>query len=226
MLSDKQGKNISKYVPDYVVFDLETTGTSCIKDRVVEISAVKVVGGVVTDEFSTLVNPEMHISFWATEVNGITDEMVADAPTFDVALKDFLDFVGDMILVGHNIKYFDMKFICRDALEYFGKTIGNDYIDTLPIAKMYLPEMEHHKLSDLAEHYGISSDGAHRALFDCHMNQQVFEMLAKEMETPSEAAKQIKKCPKCGGMMKLRNGKFGEFYGCSGYPDCRYTENT
>ena len=109
---------------------------------------------------------------------------------------------------------------------YFGKTIGNDYIDTLPIAKMYLPEMEHHKLSDLAEHYGISSDGAHRALFDCHMNQQVFEKLAKEMENPSEAAKQIKKCPKCGGMMKLRNGKFGEFYGCSGYPDCRYTENT
>lgn len=226
MLSDKQGKNISKYVPDYVVFDLETTGTSCIKDRVVEISAVKVVGGVVTDEFSTLVNPEMHISPWATEVNGITDDMVAEAPTFDVALKNFLDFAGDMILVGHNIKYFDMKFICRDALEYFGKTIGNDYIDTLPIAKMYLPEMEHHKLSDLAEHYGISSDGAHRALFDCHMNQKVFEMLAKEMENPSEAAKQIKKCPKCGGMMKLRNGKFGEFYGCSGYPDCRYTENT
>ena len=94
MLSDKQGKNISKYVPDYVVFDLETTGTSCVKDRVVEISAVKVINGVVTDEFSTLVNPEMHISPWATEVNGITDDMVADAPTFDVALKDFLEFVG------------------------------------------------------------------------------------------------------------------------------------
>ncbi len=123
MLSSKPGKKINDYVKEYVVFDLETTGSSCTSDEVVEISAVKVSGGNVVNEFTTLVNPQMPIPFWATDVNGITDDMVLGAPTFDVALKDFLEFVGDMILVGHNIHTFDMKFVCRDAQKYFGKTM-------------------------------------------------------------------------------------------------------
>ena len=170
-------------------------------------------------------NPQMPIPYWATEVNGITDAMVADSPTFDVALRDFLEFVGDMILVGHNIHTFDMKLICRDAQKYFGKTIGNDYVDTLPIARLYLPQLGHHTLSDLADYYEISFDGAHRALFDCRMNQQIFERLGEEMKNPSEEAKKVKKCPRCGNPLKLRNGKFGEFWGCTGYPDCKYTQN-
>lgn len=226
MLSNRSGKKLNDYVSDYVIFDLETTGTSCTTDEVVEISAIKVVDGKVEEEFSTLVNPQMPIPYWATEVNGITDAMVADSPTFDVALSDFLEFIGDMILVGHNIHTFDMKFICRDAQKYFGKTIGNDYVDTLPIARLYLPQLGHHTLSDLADYYGISSDGAHRALFDCRMNQQIFERLGEEMKNPSEEAKKVKKCPRCGNPLKLRNGKFGEFWGCTGYPDCKYTQNT
>lgn len=67
-------------------------------------------------------NPQCPINFWASQVNGITDDMVCDAPTFDTALADFLEFVGDMVLVGHNINCFDMKFICRDAMKYWGKT--------------------------------------------------------------------------------------------------------
>ena len=225
MLSNKPGKKLNTYVKEYVVFDLETTGTSCISDEVVEISAVKVSNGQVVDEFTTLVNPQMPIPFWATDVNGITDDMVSDSPTFDAALKEFLSFVGDMILVGHNIHMFDMKFICRDAQKYFEQTVGNDYIDTLPIARMYLPQLEHHTLSDLADYYDISSDGAHRALFDCRMNQQIYERLGEEMRNPSEAAKKVKKCPRCGSALKLRNGKFGEFWGCTSYPDCKYTQN-
>ncbi len=225
MLSNKSGRKLNEYVADYVLFDLETTGTSCAKDEVVEISALKVVNGEVVEEFSTLVNPQMPIPFYATEVNGITDAMVADSPTFDVALRNFLEFAGDMILVGHNIHTFDMKFICRDAEKFFGKTVGNDYIDTLPIARMYLPQLGHHTLSDLADYYGIPTDGAHRALFDCRMNQQIFEKLGEEMKNPSEEAKKVRKCPKCGSALKLRNGKFGEFWGCTGYPECRYTEN-
>ena len=129
MLSDKPGRKLkSQYVSDYVVFDLETTGVSCRSDEVVEISAIKVLGGEVKDEFSTLVNPGRFIPDRATEVHGIDDEMVKDAPTFDKALADFLEFAGDMILVGHNIHTFDMKFICRDAQRYFGKTVGNDYM--------------------------------------------------------------------------------------------------
>lgn len=225
MLSNKQGKKLNSYVSDYVIYDLETTGTSCVNDRVVEISAIKVRNGQIDSEFSTLVNPEIPIPFWASDVNGITDDMVKDAPIFEVALKDFLEFIGDDVLVGHNIHTFDMKFIYRDVERYFGKTISNDYIDTLQIARAYLPHLEHHKLVDLAEYYDISPDGAHRALNDCRMNQLIFEKLAVEINNPSAAAKAIPKCPKCGNAMKKRSGKFGEFWGCMSYPDCKYTRN-
>lgn len=225
MLSQNKGKKLNKYVKDYVVFDLETTGTSCTCDEVVEISAIKVQDGQVVEEFSTLVNPQMPIPFWATDVNGITDKMVANAPTFDKALADFLAFAGDMILVGHNIHTFDMKFVCRDAVKFFGKTIGNDYIDTLPLARMYLPQLGHHTLTDLARYYGIKTSGAHRALNDCRMNQQIFERLAEEMQNPSDEAKKVKKCPRCGSPLKLRSGRFGEFWGCTSYPNCKYTKD-
>ncbi len=225
MRKEVSGKCLNKYVPDYVLFDLETTGISTRKDEVVEISALKVKGGKVVEEFSQLVNPGFPIPFQASEVNGITDDMVADCPKFDVVLKDFLEFVGDAVLVGHNIKKFDMVFIQRDVKKYFDRDFENDYIDTLPLARTYLPELDHHRLTDLAQHYGIATEGAHRALNDCHMNRQVFEHLHEELEHPSEAAKAVKKCPRCGSAMSKRNGKFGEFWGCSGYPDCKYTEN-
>ncbi len=225
MFSTKPGKKLNKYIPDYVIYDLETTGTSSSYDMVVEISAVKVHGGKVIDEFTTLVNPEMPIPYYASEVNGITDDMVEDAPVFKEAFADFLDFAGDNILVDHNIHTFDMKFLYRFADEYWGKIIGNDYVDTLQIARAYLPQLDHHRLTDLAEYYGISPEGAHRALNDCRMNQLVFEQLGKEMENPSEEAKAVKKCPRCGSILKKRNGKYGEFWGCTSYPDCKYTEN-
>lgn len=225
MLSGDFGKKLNKYVSDYVVFDLETTGLSCKEDEVVEISAVKVENGQIVDKFTHLVNPGMHIPYMASQVNGITNDMVKDCPGFESVLKDFLEFIGDSILVGHNIQKFDLKFIYRDLEKYFGKTLHNDYVDTLPLAQMYLPDLDSHTLSDLAHHYGIESDGAHRALFDCEMNQQVYEKLGEEIIHPSEAAKRVKKCPRCGNAMRKRNGKFGEFWGCSGYPECKYTEN-
>ena len=224
-LSSNQGRKLNKYVSDYCVFDLETTGTVPEYDRVVEISAVKVVNGRVIDEFTSLVNPEMPIPSGASAVNGITDDMVKDAPVFETVLKDFLDFVGDFILVGHNIGRFDMLIICRDAMNFWGKTIGNDYIDTITVARVYLPHLDGYALTDLAYYYEISSDGAHRALYDCRMNQQVFERLREEIDNPSDEVRAIPKCPRCGNILKKRDGRFGEFWGCSGYPGCRFTKN-
>ncbi len=80
MTEHSKGKRLAKYVPDYVVFDLETTGIRVGSDDIIEISAIKVKGGQVTDTFSTLVNPGRPIPYCATAVNGITDEMVAEAP--------------------------------------------------------------------------------------------------------------------------------------------------
>ena len=228
MLGNKKGKMICGYVPDYVLFDLETTGTSCIYDEVIEISAVKVRSGKVVEEFSQLVNPKRPIPYAASMVNHISDEMVANEPDFGQVLPEFLTFAGDDILVGHNIQTFDMKFLYRDCERLFQQKLTNDYVDTLRVAKLCFPEWRHRRLSDLAEHYGISTRGAHRALTDCKMNQQVFEYLAKELEKMPAAKKQSKEkiCPECGLPMKKRNGRIGEFWGCIGYPDCRHTENT
>lgn len=180
-MSTQKGTLINKYTPNYVIFDLETTGISPNYDEVIEISALKVKGGEVVDEFNTLVNPGCKIPFGATKVNGITNAMVAEAPAFSHVLAEFLDFAEGLVLVGHNIARFDMKFIWRDAEQYFGEIPQNNYVDTLQVARKHLPKMEHHRLVDLAEHYGISSEGAHRALNDCYMNQKVYECMVAEM---------------------------------------------
>lgn len=180
-MSTQKGTLINKYTPDYVIFDLETTGISPNYDEVIEISALKVKGGEVVDEFNTLVNPGRKIPFGATKVNGITNAMVAEAPAFSHVLAEFLDFAEGLVLVGHNIARFDMKFIWRDAEQYFGEIPQNNYVDTLQVARKHLPKMDHHRLVDLAEHYGISSEGAHRALNDCYMNQKVYECMVSEM---------------------------------------------
>ncbi|MDR3837993.1 MAG: AAA family ATPase, partial [Eubacterium sp.] len=180
-MSTQKGTLINKYTPNYVIFDLETTGISPNYDEVIEISALKVKGGEVVDEFNTLVNPGRKIPFGATKVNGITNAMVAEAPAFSHVLEEFLDFAEGLVLVGHNIARFDMKFIWRDTEQYFGEIPQNNYVDTLQVARKHLPKMEHHRLVDLAEHYGISSEGAHRALNDCYMNQKVYECMVAEM---------------------------------------------
>lgn len=180
-MSTQKGTLINKYTPNYVIFDLETTGISPNYDEVIEISALKVKGGEVVDEFNTLVNPGRKIPFGATKVNGITNAMVAEAPAFSHVLAEFLDFAEGLVLVGHNIARFDMKFIWRDAEQYFGEIPQNNYVDTLQVARKHLPKMDHHRLVDLAEHYGISSEGAHRALNDCYMNQKVYECMVAEM---------------------------------------------
>ena len=138
MLGNTKGKLINQYVPDYVLYDLETTGTSSKYDEVIEISAVKVKNGVVTEEFSQLVNPGRPIPSAASAVNHITDDMVAFAPMFDSVLQQFLAFIGDDVLAGHNINRFDMKFLYRDCERYFGQTLTNDYIDTLKLARLCL----------------------------------------------------------------------------------------
>ncbi len=217
---EKKGMRLINYVSDYVVFDLETTGVSVYKDDIIEISALKVRGGEVIDTFSTLVNPDRPIPYGATRVNGITDDMVADAPYLKDVLGDFLTFIGDYVLVGHNIQSFDLNFIYDAAHDLYGTYVENDYIDTLYMARKCLPKLSHHKLVDLAEYFHISSEGAHRALNDCFMNQKCYEEMGKmQADSPTIV------CPDCGSEMVRRVGKFGEFFGCSNYPSCKKTMN-
>ena len=171
---------LNRNLTDYVVIDLETTGLSYKKEAIIEIAAVKVVGGIIADEFQTLVDPGRPIPSLSTSVTGITDSMVAGAPDIREALESFLIFIGDMPLVGHNIKNFDLRFLYRDSLALFGRTFSNDYVDTLRMSNMCLPQLKSHSLGYLAEFYGISAEGAHRALNDCRINMAVYERLKRE----------------------------------------------
>lgn len=228
MLGNRQGKARNEYIEDYALFDLETTGISPYKDEVIEISAVKVRKGKIVEEFSELVNPKKAIPYTASRVNHITDDMVCNAPYFDEVLEEFLQFIGEDVLVGHNIQGFDMKFIYRDCERYYHQTITNDYVDTLVLAKRCFPDWKHRRLEDLADYYGISTQGAHRASNDCRMNQQVFEHLGKELagsKSQNGNTVNIRSCPICSQPLIKRNGRYGAFWGCTGFPNCRYTEN-
>ena len=230
-----KGKRWNKYVPDYVVFDLETTGINQERDAIIEISAIKVCGGKIVGEYSTLVNPGRHIPAAATAVNGITDDMVADAPKIGEAIGGFLEFIGKSILVGHNIHTFDMNFAYDAALGVLGKELDNDYIDTLYMARTCLPQLSHHKLTDVSKHFHIATEGAHRALNDCVMNQKCYEELGKLWKEIEKERKKKKGqgsetqddlvCPVCGGELCLRKGRYGMFYGCGNFPACRFTKN-
>ena len=219
MLTTQKGRNIDSYIENYVLFDLETTGISWRSDDVIEISALRVRNGQVTECFSSLVDPGRPIPWAASRVNNITDDMVAGEPTMEEILPQFLEFVGEDVLAGHNIARFDLNFLYRDSMVRFGLLPGNDYVDTLLFARQSLPGLPSYALTALAEHYGLTTQGAHRALNDCRVNQQVFERLARE------SRQEAKRCPRCGQPMALRKGRFGAFYGCTGYPGCRYTEN-
>lgn len=221
-MTGNRGNRLNQYLENYVVFDLETTGIRQGFDKIIEISAVRVRNHKVADQYSTLVNPQMHIPGAATAVNGITDEMVNDAPGTEVAVRGFMDFIGDDVLVGHNIHTFDMNFICDAAMKAFGTEIANDYIDTLYLSRKCLPQLPHHRLADVSEYFHISTAGAHRALNDCIMNQECYERLGKLLLKIQKIQPEIL-CPQCGAEMVKRRGKYGEFYGCSNYPACRGT---
>ncbi len=215
-----KGNRLTKYIPNYVVFDLETTGINVNSDDIIEISAIKVVDRSIVSQFSTLVNPGRPIPYHATMVNNITDEMVKNAPDIVQGIEGFLEFINDSILVGHNIHNFDLNFVYDAVMNIYGTEFRNDYIDTLLMAKKCLPQLSSHKLVNVAAHFGIETEGAHRALNDCIMNQKCYE----EMGLIQEHI-EIEICSKCGGEMIRRKGKFGEFYGCGNFPQCRFTKN-
>lgn len=221
-MPQNRGKRLQKYVGDYIVFDLETTGIRPDFDEIIEISAIQVQNHQAGAHFSTLVNPGRPIPAGATRVNGITDEMVKDAPALDEVLADFADFIGNEILIGHNIHTFDLNFLYRAAPEILGCGIENDYIDTLYLARKCLPHLSHHRLTDLAEYFHIDTAGAHRALNDCIMNQKCYEELGKMLQSQAPVQADVL-CPQCGAEMIRRKGKYGEFFGCSNFPRCRGT---
>ena len=156
----------------YVVFDLETTGFSSIKDKIIEIGAVKVENGVITDKFSTFVNPKVPIPFKITNLTGITDDMVMEAPDIETILPQFLEFVGDAVLVAHNAS-FDVSFIEQNC-RYQDITPNFTSVDTVAMARILLPTLSKFKLNVVANALHISLENHHRAVDDAGATAEIF----------------------------------------------------
>lgn len=165
------------YPEDYVVLDIETTGLGT-KCDIIEIAAVRVRNNIVTDEFESFVKPNGKIPWNITQLTGITNAMVEGAPSIEQVLSDFKRFVGDDVLVGHNIKSFDMRIISAKASDC-GMCFGNELIDTLAMSKKLL-SMSHNRLSDVCAHYNITNTSAHRALSDVIATHECYQRLRNE----------------------------------------------
>ena len=169
IVTNEKGQDFSG---TFVVFDIETTGFSPVSNRIIEIGAVKVVNGEITDRFSTFVNPQVPIPFRIEKLTNINDSMVMDAPLIETVLPEFLDFCGDAILVAHNAS-FDMSFI-KENVQRQHLNREFTYVDTLGIARVLLPNQAKHTLDAVCKTLGISLENHHRAVDDAEATAQMF----------------------------------------------------
>ena len=156
---------------EFVVFDIETTGFSSINDKIIEIGAVKVKDGNIVDRFSHFVNPEVNIPAKIIELTGITDDMVKDADTVDIVLKNFREFTKGAILVAHNAP-FDTSFIKKNYKD-LGIEFDNGIMDTIPLSKFLYPDLKRYKLNVICKHLGISLENHHRAVDDAEATAEI-----------------------------------------------------
>ena len=169
IVTDDRGQSLDS---TFVVFDIETTGFSPQNCRIIEIGAVKVAGGKITDRFSCFVNPEEPIPFRIEQLTGINDQMVEDARTIDEVLPDFLEFCGDAVMAAHNAD-FDMSFIIENCHRQ-GIEREFTFVDTVGMARFLLPALNRFKLDTVAKAVGVRLDNHHRAVDDAACTAEIF----------------------------------------------------
>ena len=181
---------------DYVVFDLETTGAKTPPCRITEIGAFRVSGGKITEEFHTLVNPESPIPIFISQLTGISNQMVAHAPKFHEIAPEFLEFIGDSVLVAHNA-HFDLRFLNHEIGRiHENYRVANPHLCTVNLSRKLLPHIENHRLNTVAEYYSVALINHHRASEDARATAQIFINLLDELDalnvTDLATAKKLK----------------------------------
>ena len=194
-----KGKCLMSPVDDYVVFDFETTDRNIYQCEIIEIAAIKYINNIEIDRFVTFVKPYELINEEITELTGITNEMVENAPRISSILPDFLSFIGDNVLVGHNINRFDINILYDLVRKHLNQKLTNDFIDTLMWSQRGL-SLEHNRLIDVAAYFEIEVKNAHRALADCITNSLVYEKMKTEFNFPLRKKSEFKSKP-----IKYRN---------------------
>lgn len=175
-----KGERLEEFPETYTVYDIETTGKNYQTAEIIEIGAVKYDKGKEIDSFNVLVNIEPNkIPKKVKELTGITDELLSEQGIgLKEAIESFIQFIGDSILLGYNITTFD-NYAIAQACDKYQIDFSNNFVDAYYLARKNLKDIENHKLSTVAEHYGLSTEGAHRALFDCRMTNSIYIEIAK-----------------------------------------------
>ncbi len=181
------GKSDKRLEDDIICFDIETTGLNNKTEEITEIAATVLRNGELAETFHTYVNPQKHIPEKITQLTGISDATVKDAPTIDIALRDFLDFVGNRVLAAHNAE-FDIGFL-KVACDRLGIDYDFVYLDSLAMARALMPNLDKHKLNIVAAALKLPSFQHHRAADDAatvaYMLARFFEMLKEKCNTTS-----------------------------------------
>lgn len=175
-----KGKSIIDFPENYVLLDIETTGLSPNYDCIIEIGAIKVSCDKIIDEFHSFVAYNDKLSEFIVELTGITNEMLADAPSANDVIKDFDNFVSDSIIVGYNVN-FDIDFLYDYFENLLNKKFQNNFIDCMRMARKLYPNEKNHRLKDMVKIYGLSVEKVHRALDDCKTTKMVFDKLHDEV---------------------------------------------
>ena len=197
-----KGNSLLTLPDNYVVVDIETTGLDSRFDEIIEIGAIKYINDEEIGRFHSLVKPEEGISDFITKLTGITEDMLVDAPSVSSVLPKFRAFVGDDILIGHNVN-FDINFIYDYSKYQSLPLFSNDFVDTMRLSRRLYKDMPNHKLKSLISYLGIGGTIEHRALADCistyqcylKMKQYVLETgvsLVTERKNYNALAKSIK----------------------------------
>lgn len=168
-----KGKSLIANLDNYTVVDIETTSLDSRDGEILEISALKVRNKKVVEEFSKLIRVS-EVGAFTTHLTGITDEEMREhGEDINLVLTEFLAFLGDDIIVGHNVN-FDINFIYDNLKDKLGLYLTNDYVDTLRLSRLLLTNLPHHRLDDLINYFNLETRSEHRALNDCLLTNQVY----------------------------------------------------
>ena len=172
----EKGNSLFRIVDDYVLVDIETTGLSPQRDDIIEIGAIKVKENEIIDTYSSLIYTNRRLPYFITKLTGITNDMLEEGREIDKVLIDFLNFVGDDIIIGHNVN-FDISFLHDKCNKYLNRNLSNDFIDTMRLARKLVPESPNYKLGTLAKVFNIDYSNAHRGLKDVEITYEVYNKL-------------------------------------------------
>jgi len=208
--------NMEKRADSLVILDFETTGLSPnMGDRAIEIGAVRLVNGEVTEQFQQLMNPGQRVSGFIEDYTGISNEMLVDADSCEAVMDRFADFIGDDNLIAHNAS-FDMRFLDAE-FERIGRTYAGDFSCSLLLSRRIFQDANNHKLGELVRFANIESSGEfHRALYDSEMTAKVWMAMLEDIgerygifDIPFSLIKKLTKTPK-KGVDKLLSAYLGE----------------